>query len=83
MLQDWPAEKRESLYGQTNVGRVGMRESAEGVPNGERGGADKLSVLMISAAEEIGRTILFLASEAGGYCSGSTLKVDGGWSKWC
>ncbi|KAI5450186.1 hypothetical protein NCC49_003335 [Naganishia albida] len=58
MLQDWPAEKRESLYGQTNVGRVGM-------------------------PEEIGRTILFLASEAGGYCSGSTLKVDGGWSKWC
>ncbi|GHJ89465.1 hypothetical protein NliqN6_5867 [Naganishia liquefaciens] len=35
------------------------------------------------AADEIGRTVLYLASEAGAYCSGSTIKVDGGWSKWC
>ncbi|KAJ9119323.1 hypothetical protein QFC24_005794 [Naganishia onofrii] len=34
-------------------------------------------------AEEIGQTILYLASPAGAYANGSTIKVDGQWSKWC
>jgi NAD(P)-dependent dehydrogenase (short-subunit alcohol dehydrogenase family) len=76
MLQDWPAEKRESLYAQTNLGRVGNGEFLSVSEMKDTDGE-------LCVAEEIGRTILFLASEAGGYCSGSTLKVDGGWSKWC
>lgn len=35
------------------------------------------------SAEEIGQTILYLASPAGAYANGSTIKVDGQWSKWC
>jgi len=34
-------------------------------------------------AEEIANSVVYLCSEAGAFCSGTTLKVDGGWSKWC
>lgn len=33
--------------------------------------------------EEVANAILYLSSEMGSYCSGTTLKCDGGWSKWC
>lgn len=34
-------------------------------------------------ADEIANSVVYLCSEAGAFCSGTTLKVDGGWSKWC
>ncbi|GAA5906575.1 SDR family NAD(P)-dependent oxidoreductase [Sporobolomyces salmoneus] len=33
--------------------------------------------------EEIAASAVYLCSEAAGYTTGTTLKVDGGWSKWC
>jgi NAD(P)-dependent dehydrogenase (short-subunit alcohol dehydrogenase family) len=33
--------------------------------------------------EEIALSAVYLCSGAAGYTTGSTLKVDGGWSKWC
>lgn len=32
---------------------------------------------------EIADGALFLASEAGAYCAGTTLKIDGGWARFC
>jgi NAD(P)-dependent dehydrogenase (short-subunit alcohol dehydrogenase family) len=33
--------------------------------------------------EDIANTALFLASDAGKFCTGSTIKVDGGGARWC
>lgn len=33
--------------------------------------------------EEIGLSAVYLCSDAASYVTGTTLKVDGGWSKWC
>lgn len=52
--------------------------SEEGVTN----------LLQRSNIKRLGRTTemadaaLYLASDASSYCSGTTLKADGGWSKW-
>lgn len=43
----------------------------------------KTSLGRVGQPEEIAATAVFLASEGGAYFSGSSLKVDGGWSQWC
>jgi NAD(P)-dependent dehydrogenase (short-subunit alcohol dehydrogenase family) len=44
---------------------------------------EKANLKRMGQPEEIAAAIMFLAGPSGSYCSGTTLKVDGGWSKFC
>lgn len=44
---------------------------------------DKSSLQTLGSAADIAKAALFLASDASGFCTGSTLKVDGGIARFC